>query len=73
MPFSGTIITGNRNIRDYLNNRQQKLNFSEDQLSRAVEFKLAHSSFNDRGNGWKSWRLYDQNNKKIADITQYGY
>jgi len=73
MPFYGTIITGNANIRKYLIYVEYELNFYEHQLSRAVKLKIAHSSLNDRGNGWKSWRLYDENNDKIGDITQYGY
>ena len=73
MPLYGNIITGNANIRKYLIDGKYELKFYEHQLSRAVKLKVAHSSLNDRGNGWKSWRLYDENNDKIGDITQYGY
>lgn len=73
MPFYGTIITGNENIRKYLDDSKYELNFYEHQLSKAVKLKVAHSSHEDTRYGWKSWRLYNKDNDKIAEITQYGY
>ena len=73
MPYIGATVTGNKNIREYLNNERTELNFNEITLQQTEKLELVHSSFSDPGDDWNSWRLYDKDDYEIAHITRSGY
>lgn len=73
MPYIGETITGNKNVRKYLNTQKSWVTFTENQIEQAEKFELVHSSFNDPGPDWNSWRLYNSDGQRIAVITLDGY
>lgn len=73
MPYIGETIVGNKNVRKYLDTQKSWVTFTEDQIQSAEKLELVHSSFNDPGPDWNSWRLYSNDAQRIATITIDGY
>ena len=74
MAYIGHTILGNKNIRQYLDDRSNiSVTFTENNLQIAEKLEVIHSSFSDPGPDWNAWQLYDANNITVAIITVDGY
>lgn len=74
MAYVGHTILGNKNIREYLDDRTNaSISFTEDKLQIAEKLEVIHSSFSDPGPDWNAWQLYDGNDTTLAIITIDGY
>lgn len=74
MAYVGHTILGNKNIREYLDDRTNaSVSFTEDKLQIAEKLEVIHSSFSDPGPDWNAWQLYDANDTTLAIITIDGY
>lgn len=74
MAYIGHTILGNKNIREYLDDRSNiSVTFTEDKLQIAEKLEIIHSSFTDPGPDWNAWQLYDASNTTLAIITINGY
>lgn len=72
MPYAAKPVVGNEEVRRDLRFAFGHP-FTEEQLAQAERLEVTHSSFNDPGEDWNFFELYDGKGQKLAAFRQSGY